>query len=887
MDFFKNIPHGKADKPVLLMQGNEIAVNCDDADGQIAMLDRKFSGCITLSFSKTIDQNIAGVILFDGRPVKYFHHFLNYAGGLPLLGVYVSPFLDQYDHRYTLHVEGFTDTDGNVMDPIDIAVHTAAETVPDPEYAEREAVSLQAAEEGIVLMKNENAALPLPPGVLNIFGIGLHLFRDCGVGAGKINSRYTIGLKRAIRESQDFSLNEALADFYKNGDEQLPDERLLADARKQSDTAIIVLTRFGGENTDCSTLKGEFYLSEGEEQMIRMATERFAQTIVVLNVPCPIDVRFAERYGVDALVYSGFGGMLGGQALLNVLSGKTNPSGKLTDTWAMDYYDIPASKNFYDCAKDGPRLGADTDVWLDTVYEEDLYIGYRYFETFGVKPAYPFGYGLSYTTFAVESSSPDFDIEKGLNITAQVKNTGKTAGKEVVQVYIGKPDGKLEQPAKELVEFEKTVLLQPEAKQTLTFRIPMRHMVSYDESMAAYVLVPGQYRVYVGTSVSGAELAGSFVVKDEIITKKVKNRLLPVKPIKTLTKYNPKRSWPTGERSGVKEGVHRIEPARAEAPYTVSESPSAHEEPISFQQVLNNPDLAEAYAAQLSIGDLCRLTVCATSGWNMSSNGVSGCLAVPEDTNICPFAVSDGNSGVRVDPQNTGFPATSVYCATFNRQLVYKIGRILGEEAKERNVDLITGPGMNIHRNPLNGRNPEYFSEDPYLTGILSGTLAAGIEDTGVGACYKHLLANNCETSRKRNQSILTERAIREIYFRAFELAMEVHMPVSIMTSYNAVNGRHTAADTELIRGILREENNFDGFVMTDWNTYDSCDFVEIILGGNNWLTPGSTDDKFTKPLMEAVNSGRLPAAILRESVTYLLCTVATLHSRREGNSEK
>lgn len=879
MNFFNNIPRGKDDKPFLLLQSAEIAADCDEPDGQLSMLDPEFSGCVTLSFSKPIDKAINGEISIDGHAVRYFHRFLDYAGGLPLLGAYVYPFLDAYDHVYTLHVEGFTDTDGNVMNPMDVPVRTAAKTVPNPADAERDAVSLQAAEEGIVLLKNENAALPLRPGVLNVFGVGLHLFRSCGVGAGKINSRYTAGLKRAVRESKDYTLNEALADFYKNGDDNLPDEKLLTDARKQSDTAIVVLTRFGGENTDCSTAKGEFYLSDGEERMIKTAAERFDKAIVVLNTPCPTDVSFAEKYGVDALIYSGFGGMLGGVALLNVLSGRANPSGKLTDTWAVDYRDIPSSKNFYDCAKDGPRYGADVDVWLDTVYEEDIYVGYRYFETFGVRSAFPFGFGLSYTKFAVEGGKPEFDVEKGLTVTARVKNVGSVAGKEVVQVYIGKPDGKLEQPARELVEFEKTSALKPEAEEILTFNVPIRHMVSYDESKAAYVLVAGQFGVFVGTSVADAKKVGSFDVENEIIVKQVVNRLRPVEPIKTLTKRDPIGSFPTGERSGVKD-VHKIEPARVNAVYSAPDVP-APEKPISFRQVLENPDLAAAYVAGLDAEALCRLSVCANPGWNMSSNGASGHLAIPANTDICPFTVADGNSGVRVDPKNTGFPATVVYSATFNKQLVYAIGRILGEEAKERDVDLITGPGMNIHRNPLNGRNPEYFSEDPYVTGVMAGNLGAGIEDTGTGAGYKHCLANNCETSRKRNQSIITERAIREIYFRAFELAMETHKPVNIMTSYNAVNGMHTAADTELIRGMLREENGFDGFVVTDWNTYDSCDLVEIILGGNNWLTPGSSDDKFTKPLEEAVESGRLPLPILRESAAYLLKTIAVLRRRK------
>jgi Beta-glucosidase-related glycosidases len=874
---FMNIPRGKHDKPILLLNGPEIAVDCNEIDGQLAMLDRAFSGCVTLGFSKEIDKAISGKITLDGRSISYFHHVIHFRGVMPVLAVYVFPYLDAYDHIYMLHIEGFTDTDGNVMLSRDVPIRTLPKPLANKEDSAHEALALQAAEEGFVLLKNEGDALPMKPGVLNIFGIGLHLFRDCAVGAGKTNARYTIGLKQAIRESHEFQLNENLADFYKAGDDVLPDEALLTEARVNSDTAIVVLTRFGGENTDGSTAKGEYYLSDGEDALLHMVMQRFNKTIVVLNTPGPIDTKFADTYKVDALIYMGFGGMLGGCALLNILSGKTNPSGKLTDTWALNYMDIPASKNFYDCAKDGPRYGADEEVWIDTVYEEDIYVGYRHFETFSVKPAYCFGHGLSYTRFSLEWSTPIFDSVKGLNVSVQVNNIGTCSGKEVTQVYISKPNGRLEQPARELIAFEKTKLLPCGEAQTLHFAVPIHHMASYDEHWAAYIMPAGTYRIYAGTSVANAEAIGCFTLKADLFTKLAKHHIHPVSPIQTLTQKDLKSSWPQGRLSGVKANAEGIEPPRANPVYTVDENTISTEDLLSFQDAIDDPNLIPAYVSNLSVDALCRLSVCANAAWNMAGNGVAGRLEVPENLDIPAFTIADGNSGIRVDPKGTGFPSTVVYGATFNKQLVYDIGVILGHEAMERGVDMVAAPGMNLHRNPLNGRNPEYFSEDPYLTGMMAAKLCAGIESVGVGACYKHILANNCETSRKRNQSIMTERALRELYFRAFELAFEAHMPISIMTSYNAVNGRHTAADTKLIRGLLRDECGFDGMVMTDWNTYDSCDPVEIILGGNNWLTPGSADDTFTKPLKEAVESGRLPLPVLKESVGWLLKAVARM----------
>lgn len=883
MNYFKDIPRGKQDKPFLLLQGSELTWDCEECDGALAMLDRDFSGCVVLTFSKTIDQSIRGHITLDGMPIHYFHRYISFMGGLWLLGAYVAPYADCYDTVYTLHVEGFTDTDGNEMVAQDVPLRTLPKPAIQSEYRERDALSLQSAEEGIVLMKNENSALPLRAGVLNVFGHGLHRFRDCGAGAGRINSRYTLGLKRAIRDSEDFSLNEELADFYKAGDDALPPQDMLARAKVLSDTAVVVLSRFGGENTDSSSAKGEFYLTDGEEAMLAMVASTFARTVVILNVPNPIDVRFAERYGINALLFCGFPGMMGGQALLNILSGKTAPSGKLTDTWALDYFDIPASKNFYDCAKDGARYDADSGVWVDTVYEEDIYVGYRYFDTFGVPSAYTFGHGLSYTTFSMQGKLIHADAQTGLHLEVTVENTGTRAGKEVAQLYVGKSETTMEQCKRELIAFEKTQALAPKQTQTLTLDVPITHLCSYDEHRSAYILCAGEYTLWLGNSLSDAQKIGSFRIEQEQIVKQVKHRVCPVKPIRALSKSDPIGSAPTGVHSGVKD-VHCVTPPRSPEPYTPRICLPA--ERFSFAEVIKDPNLAYRYASSLTVSELCRLTVCSKDDWNMAGFGVGGRLAVPETTDIPPFCVADGNSGVKADAKITGFPAGTVYASSFNKALVYEIGKLLGQEAIENGVDLITAPGMNLHRNPLNGRNVEYFSEDPYLTGVIAGYFARGIEDMGIGANYKHFLANNCETSRKRNQSILSERALREMYLRPFQYALEICNAVSVMTAYNAVNGVHTAADSELLEGMLREESGFTGYVMTDWNTYDSCDMVSILLAGNNWLTPGSADDRFTKPLEEAVADGRLPLPVLQESVGRMLHVIALLHQRRK-NMEK
>lgn len=841
----------KEEKPTIRLMSPELTASCDEPDGQMAMLARELSGCVTVSFTKLLDKSIKGIVSLDGRSVRYFHGVIPFGGGIPVLALYVAPYLDEYDHVYTLHLEAFADTDGNVMDPTDIPIHTAPKTIPSQENEIHENVALQAAESGIVLMKNANNALPLAPGTLNVFGEGLHMFRECGVGAGKTLSRYSIGFKRAIRESADFALNEELARWHQENGDALPPAGLLSDAREKSDTALVVLTRFGGENTDSSTAPGDYHLSNEEDALLKGVSEHFAHVVVILNTPGPIDTSFVERYGIDALLYVGFAGMLGGQALLNILSGKTNPSGKLVDSWPQNYHDIPASRNFYDCAKDGPRLGADDGVWLDTVYEEGLYVGYRFHTTFDVPAAYPFGHGLSYTTFSIRARERDFSPESGLNVTVKVTNTGSVPGKQVAQLYISKPERKgMEQPSRELVAFEKTRLLAPGESETLELTAPVLQLTSYSEEKAAYLLPAGEYTVSCGASSVEVAFAGRFSLERDVIVKQVKPRMRPITPVSELSHWDAQASWPCGNRSGIKD-VSGVEPARDVPPISrMGSIPQA--------------------VASMPPEELCRMVVCSAASWNMTVNGVAGRLAVPEGSSIPGFTVADGNSGVRVDPRDTGFPATAVLAASFDKVLLRQIGVVLGEEARERGVSLLLAPGMNLHRNPLNGRNVEYFSEDPVLTGVLAAAYCEGLESTGVGGCYKHLLCNNAESSRKRNQSILSERTLRELYLRPFELALSIYKPVSIMTSYNAVNGCHTAADIELLEGILREENGFDGFIMTDWNSYDSCDRVAMLLAGMNWLTPGSEDDSQVQPLKEAVSQGRLPLESLQSAVLYL-----------------
>lgn len=870
-DFFARLPRGKEDKPLLFGMG-PLTFDFHDIDGLYFMLDRRLSGCLILMWAKPMNPENSGKITLEGKEIKkYVLTSMAQMGYMWILGIPLRGLVTEYGKEYALHVEGFTDVDGNRMEPQDFTVTGIAKAEPQEKYAEHEKIALQAATEGIVLLKNRDNLLPLKSGTqFNLFGKGLHQFRNGAVGAGKITPRYSVDFKEAIRQSGSFSLNEELAEFYSCDEDAIPGEELLHRAKERSDLAVMMITRAAGENMDSSSAKGEYYLSRQEEALLKKLTEYFTHTIVILNVGYPIDVSFADQYGVDALLYTGFGGMLGGPAIVDILSGKENPSGKLTDTWAEDYFDIPSSRNFYDCV-DKPRLDAECSEYVDTCYEEDIYVGYRYFTTFGKKAAYPFGYGLSYSHFVIEPEQAAY-TEQGLSLKVHVKNMGEASGKEVVQVYLSKPDSSLEKPKRELVFFEKTRKLKPGETQEIQIVIPKRHMTSYCEKKAAYLLEAGVYQIAVGNSVE-APVCGEFVVEKEEIIKQVTNLMKPSGKICVLSQKDVNIC--KGKNSGVCEGKTSFEPYAERKSYSVADVGCQCKEKITFEDVRKDIGKAAAFAAQMTLEELARISVCASAGWGMEGIGEAGRIFKIEGYDLPDFPVSDGNSGVNLKIPNIGMPSGATIASSFNCKLAEEIGRVIGEEAKELNMPMILAPALNIHRNPLNGRQPEYFSEDPYQAGMMAGYYAKGLESAGVGACMKHLVANNCESSRKRNQSIVSERALREIYFRAFELAMEIHMPAAVMTAYNAVNGCPAAADPELILGMLREENGFDGFVMTDWTSYDTVDVAAMIEAGNCWITPGSTDDTYTGQIIDGVKKGKIKLERLKENVAYIIRTIA------------
>lgn len=829
-------------KPELLGE-TEITYDLDEIDGQMYMLDHRFGGCVIVQFSKKMAEDGYGTVTCNDRVLPKGNILsVKLAGGMQMCGIPVRGLCKEYGTEYKLLLSDFRDEDGNIMDPTTVTVKTLPKPEVDPQYEQHDMVALQAAREGIVLLKNKNGLLPLKKNS-KVSVHGAEEFRVGAYGAGRINPRYTIGLLRGITDYSTLTVAE------------------------EADTAIIVISRASGENLDNNAIKGNYYLSEKEEQMLEYFRKQKKHIVAVLSTGYPIDTRWLEKYEIEAAVWCGFSGMCGGRAVAEILEGQICPSAKLPDTWSVDYWDIPSSRNFYLPEREEEALGADEGVYIDTCYEEGIYVGYRYFETFEKEAAYPFGFGLSYTEFVVQAEVKNLkkqqnarqnlkDIE--VEIKAVVKNIGETAGKEVVQIYAEIPEGKLEQPKYRLVGFAKTKELEKSESEELVIPIALREFCSFDEETASWIVEKGIYHLYAGDCVKRLQPCGTWEVKESMTIFRSEHLMkCPIK-MDVLSKY--KQNFPRGEISGIKEGVQELQPKAMRKKYPVAEG-------------------AEDFVDTLSVEELARLSVCASHGWGMHEKGEAGKLYRLEGYNMPAYVVADGNNGVNVKQKNIGMPCSNTVCATWNTELAYQIGKVIAEEAKENEIQMILAPAMNLHRNPLNGRHPEYFSEDPYLTGIMAGNQSKGLEENGVSCSVKHVIGNNCEASRKCNQSLIPERALRELYLKAFEIALGVHQPDSVMTGYNAVNGCFTASDEEMIQGIFRNEFDFEGFVMTDWNSYDTAGVVEPVAAGNTWMTPGSVDDTYTTPIVKGVECGQITLQRLRENIRYMLRVI----QRRTG----
>lgn len=729
--------------------------------------------------------------------------------------------------------------------------------------------------EGAVLLRNEGHVLPIRAGeTVSIFGrTQINYYRSGTGSGGSVNVTYTTNLLGGLRDKQQLKVNEELARIYEEWIERNPfdnggggwaaepwhqkemplTDELVAAARAKSDKAIVVIGRTAGEDQDNADAPGSYRLTEEELAMLRQVTSRFEQVAVVLNVSNIIDMSWLDDASytnpIRAVIYAWHGGMEGGNAIVDVLAGDVTPSGKLTDTIARDIGEYPSTRNY------GNELS--------NVYAEDIYIGYRYFETFCPdKVQFEFGYGLSYTTFGLlpEEAKPDTSNgEERIELRVTVTNTGADyAGKEVVQVYYEVPQGRLGQPVKALAAFAKTKLLKPGESQRLSLSFPVKAMASYDDGgvtgqRSAYVLEAGTYRLFVGNSVRSAAAIklgeqDGYVVDALRVVEQLQEALAPTE---SFDRWKPGAQKADGTYELVSEAVptrtvslaHRIE---SNLPITLEQT---GDQGYKLTDVRDGKVGIDAFIAQLSDEDLAAIV----RGEGMSSPlvtpGTASAFGGVSD-NLLGFGIpiactADGPSGIRMD---SGHKATQVaigtlLAATWNVELVEELYVMEGQELLSNQIDTLLGPGLNIRRSPLNGRNFEYFSEDPLVTGAFAAACTRGMKKGGSNATLKHFACNNQEKHRHTVNAVVSERAARQIYLRGFEIAVKEAGADSIMTAYNPLNGHWTASNYDLNTTILRGEWGFKGIVMTDW---------WAVM--NDVANGGAPDKKYTNWMVRAQN---------------------------------
>jgi len=766
------------------------------------------------------------------------------------------------------------------------------------------ALSRRAAREGMVLLKNEGGALPLAPGSrVALFGKGTIDYVKGGGGSGDVTVPYIRNLYDGLREViGEENIYPGTIAFYRDyvsaqyaaqwapgmvAEPEIP-EALLREARAFTDTAVISISRFSGEGWDRKSARaritrkepvtgdavsmsdalferGDFYLSDAERRMAETVSQAFARTIVVLNTGGIVETAwFRDNPRIQGLLLAYQGGMEGGCATAELLAGLACPSGKLADTWARDLEDYPGCAHFYD-----------SDEYVD--YTEDIYVGYRYFETMDGardKVVYPFGYGLSYTRFRLSGERITPRGEEA-EASVLVTNIGETAGKEVVQVYFSAPQGRLGKPARELAGYRKTRLLAPGESETVFIRFPLSQMASYDDlgkvQKSAWVLEAGAYRFYIGTSVRDArQTAETWTLDSDRVIRQETARMVPTCLEKRMLADGSYETLPTAPCNDYRATA--LEPLGADDMHA---SPAVRAigrikdygrgEGMKLRDVAEGRMSLDDFIAALPTEDLAWLlggqpNTGLANTYGYGNNPVRG---------IPNIMTADGPAGVRFRQElgvtTTAFPCATLLASTWDPALTWEVGVAASLEAKENNIMVWLAPGVNIHRNPLCGRNFEYYSEDPLLTGRQAAALIRGVQSNHIAATPKHFALNNKETNRRGCDSRASERAIREIYLRQFEIIVKEAHPWSIMTSYNIINGHRASENKDLLTGILREEWGFDGMVTTDWWTLGEH-YKEVAAGNDMKMATGYPDR-----LLKAVELGVLSREEMEAAVRNIL----------------
>nr|AGS53247.1 beta-glucosidase [uncultured bacterium contig00001] len=741
------------------------------------------------------------------------------------------------------------------------------------------ALSRSAAPEGMVLVENDGA-LPLPANArVTLFGQAQNYIKGGG-GSGDVTVEYVRSIYNGMMEKHVQGKIQLNPNVYAPGDprhrrgagEFALSQSDLKAARAFSQTAIVVFTRQSEEGSleDADRHLEDYYMQPNELALVKKLDDAGFDIILVFNVCGLVDMTWTEDHkNIKASLITWQAGMEGGSAVADVLVGDSYPSGKLSSTIARKYEHYPSSGRIGEWGNPGSLF-----------YREDVYVGYRYFATAtdGYKEVkYEFGYGLGYTSFDITDAAFNADPQSGaITVTAKATNTGKRPGKEVLQAYCNAPDAKMHKPARALATFAKTKELAPGESQTLSMSFQIKDMASYDDTGAtgnksAYVLEAGDYEIYLGNSVKDAKLVGKYTQGETVVTEQLTAQMVPVEAFERLVDPT------TGKMEKIESSdwkptpgpiFQRVVPPIFRFPDPVFKPKEGG--PYRLIDVHLGHCTIEQFVAQLTDQELANMSAGTRS--RRFGGGSTGIIGGLPRLGIPPMETADGPAGLRWNDINTtAFPVGTMLACTWNLGLIEQIGKAIGDEMTVNNVDIWLAPGMNIHRNPLCSRNFEYYSEDPLLSGKAAAAVAKGVQSKGVGVMMKHFVGNEQQNFRvtappRGSNSVASERALREIYLKAFQIGIQEAEPWAVMGAYNMVNGTLACERYDLMTNILRDEWGFKGFVSTDW---DFC-------GANDKNAAAGVAVKMmdaAKPqaVLDAINNGTLAKDQVRRNIAGMM----------------
>lgn len=793
----------------------------------------------------------------------------------------------------------------------------------DPQETERERVGRRVAREaasaGMVLLKNDDV-LPLQAGApVALYGVGASRTIKGGTGSGDVNERSSVSIYQGMKDAGFEITNEAwIQEFdetytnarlawrddlvrkaaastdahsffavYTANPFRIPTGRPIdraVDAAGGTQTAFYILSRVCGEGADRHDAPGDYYLTEEEHQMLHDICEIYTDVVVVLNAGGQVDLSFMDEFSnIRGLIQMAQPGMEGGHAFADLVSGAVNPAGRLVDTYAYHYEDYPNEENY-----SHNNGNVETEE-----YNEGIYVGYRYYDSYEIPVRYGFGEGLSYTTFETKNCRIETmggGTERGIRVTVSVTNTGSRAGQDVVQIYASLPTGRLDKEYRRLVGFGKTAVLATGERQELTVEFPLKSLASYDEAAAAWILEAGDYGIWVGESLGASVLSGVIRLDETAVLEQDQNVCELRQPLEEFRR--------DAARAEAQYQAWRTQAGEQGLPVILLHAAEIETERVVYRRNLEITEpAARAFVDTLTTEQLIALSAGDPGKAQGASNLGSSGTAVPgsaaqtstaaREQNLASIVLADGPAGLRLmrfyfvqngeivtfpfefslegglfvpEAENTegdeyyqyctAIPTGVVLAQSWDVDLVARVGEMIGGELEAFGVTLWLAPGMCIHRNPLCGRNFEYYSEDPVLTGEIAAAMTSGVQRVpGVGTTIKHYACNNQEDNRMGSNSVLSERALREIYLRGFEIAVKESQPMSLMTSYNLINGVHAANCEDLITKVLRCEWGFQGAVMTDWTTTmqyqdpNGATASECMRAGNDMIMPGAPSD--------------------------------------------